>query len=210
LLAGRGFRARRPGVEELLDGIGVVPAATATPAPVHEPLDELTGLPGRRTFIVHLERAVAWADETGEPLALALLDVNEISTVRDADGRRTADSLLRRTGEVLLTGPGLPYRVACDGFAVLFAGISPVVARAFAEGIAGDIAQEAAPLSADVAVVELDPVVAPDSHSLLIRAETELADARERRAFEQAHLAVGPEHLVPRQPERWDTRWLEE
>ena len=202
LLAGRGTRRRKVSAPDPMEGLDgrLIPGDAA---------DGITGLPGLRTFIAHLERGVTWANSTGEPLALALVDLNDIAGVRDTDGRCRADRLLRKTADLLRGCPGLPYQVAGDGFSIIMPGTQPAVARALVEGLAGDIAQEAAPLTADVVVVQLDPVVAPDAHSLLIRAETELADSRERRAFVQAHIMVGPEHLVP-QPDRWDTRWLDD
>ena len=82
--------------------------------------DSLTGLPNRRAWGKELERAVARARRTGEPLTVALLDVDHFKRFNDAHGHLGGDEFAvllpacsaadaAQVLERLLAGvPGLP------------------------------------------------------------------------------------------------------
>ena len=88
-------------------------------------LDSLTGLPNRRGFDEHLDRAVAAAQRTGLPLALALVDVDHFKAVNDRDGHVAGDALLQRLASAwsacLPAGTRLS-RHGGDEFAVVVSG----------------------------------------------------------------------------------------
>ncbi|MBW3657088.1 MAG: GGDEF domain-containing protein [Actinobacteria bacterium] len=56
--------------------------------------DKLTGLHNRRAFDELLERELARAARTGDPLALALLDLDRFKAYNDAHGHQGGDELL--------------------------------------------------------------------------------------------------------------------
>jgi len=83
--------------------------------------DPLTGLVNRRGFEQALDVAVADADRTGAPIALALVDVDAFKAVNDARGHAGGDALLRSTAaelRALLPAGALVGRLGGDEFAV--------------------------------------------------------------------------------------------
>jgi diguanylate cyclase (GGDEF)-like protein len=58
--------------------------------------DALTGLPNRRAWNAELDRAIARATRTGEPLTIASLDVDRFKTYNDTYGHDEGDRLLER------------------------------------------------------------------------------------------------------------------
>lgn len=63
--------------------------------------DALTGLANRRLFDETLERAVARARRTGEPLAVAVLDIDHFKAVNDEHGHQVGDEVLRQLATAL-------------------------------------------------------------------------------------------------------------
>jgi diguanylate cyclase (GGDEF)-like protein len=63
--------------------------------------DRLTGLANRVTFERMLELEIARATRQGTPLAVAVLDVDGLSTIGDAKGARVADEVLRHVASAI-------------------------------------------------------------------------------------------------------------
>ena len=63
--------------------------------------DQLTGLVNRRQLMQHLERALAQAYRSGEPVALLLIDLDRFKFVNDTYGHGGGDELLRAVAERL-------------------------------------------------------------------------------------------------------------
>jgi len=59
--------------------------------------DELTALPNRRAWDEAVERELARAERTGDPLCLALLDLDHFKAYNDRLGHQAGDRHLRRT-----------------------------------------------------------------------------------------------------------------
>ena len=82
--------------------------------------DVLTGLPNRRAFLSHLDRALAKRDDV--PFALCLVDVDRFKVVNDTHGHAAGDGLLREVAR-RLSGAVRPTdvvaRLGGDEFAVL-------------------------------------------------------------------------------------------
>ncbi|MEW6777497.1 MAG: GGDEF domain-containing protein [Bdellovibrionota bacterium] len=63
--------------------------------------DPLTSLANAGAFHEELERELARADRTGQPLSLVLLDLDFFKKVNDQHGHLTGDQVLRRVGMIL-------------------------------------------------------------------------------------------------------------
>ena len=84
--------------------------------------DELTQLANRRTFTAAGTRELARARRSKRPLAVALIDVDDLKWVNDTFGHAAGDEVLRAVAEMLRTqtrGIDLAARYGGDEFALL-------------------------------------------------------------------------------------------
>lgn len=84
--------------------------------------DGLTKLPNRQQFDERLDQALSQAERFGEPLALALIDVDNLGEVNEKHGHDAGDELLRQTGTFLrdaVRRSDTPARLSGSEFAVL-------------------------------------------------------------------------------------------
>lgn len=87
--------------------------------------DVLTGLPNRRAFAAALEAAMRKAEESGEPLAVAVLDVDHFKTINDLHGHDEGDRVLMALADMLKSqsaGRGLAARYGGEEFVILMPG----------------------------------------------------------------------------------------
>ena len=85
-------------------------------------LDGLTGLGNHRAFQDELARQLEGASRDGTPLALLLVDVDDLRKVNDANGHAAGDDLLVAVGRIaarIVRRTDRAYRVGGDEFAVL-------------------------------------------------------------------------------------------
>jgi diguanylate cyclase (GGDEF)-like protein len=90
--------------------------------------DPLTGLPNRAAFHESFDRARYVATLAGEPLSVALIDLDHFKLVNDACGRSIGDQVLRRVAAVIsgaLRGSDLVARWGGEEFAMLFPKTAP-------------------------------------------------------------------------------------
>ena len=84
--------------------------------------DELTGLAGRHLFTENLKSALARSDRTGQLLAVAFVDIDDLKLINDQFGHRAGDQVLIEMAE-RLTRAVRPYdtvaRWGGDEFVVL-------------------------------------------------------------------------------------------
>jgi diguanylate cyclase (GGDEF)-like protein len=126
--------------------------------------DALTQLPNRTLFAERLQAALS-IDNSGRPLSVALIDLDDFKLVNDGLGHAVGDSLLIEIGKRLASAVcqhDTVARLGGDEFVVVLDGTDPV--------------------GADIAVSRLlsalsVPVVA-DGHELLISASIGVADGR--------------------------------
>jgi len=88
-------------------------------------MDPLTGLANHRAFQEELGRQVADATRSGRPLALVILDLDDLKRVNDADGHAAGDELLATVGRLVgatLRTSDRAFRVGGDEFALLLPG----------------------------------------------------------------------------------------
>jgi diguanylate cyclase (GGDEF)-like protein len=99
--------------------------------------DPLTGLANRRAFDEHLTRFLGRTRTAGEPLAVAVADVNGLKRLNDTRGHAAGDDALRHTAaaaaHVVRSWPGaLATRLGGDEFALVLPGGHPDDAHAVA------------------------------------------------------------------------------
>lgn len=101
-------------------------------------VDELTGLPNRRSVLEQFPRIVGVASRNGLSIGLVLFDVDHFKTVNDLHGHLAGDALLRHVSGVLAeqTRAGdLVGRVGGEEFVVLLANAGADDATKAAESI---------------------------------------------------------------------------
>lgn len=84
--------------------------------------DGLTGAPNRRTWDHELSRACARARDTGDPLCVAIIDLDNFKTYNDTHGHQAGDRLLREAvaaWTAILGGAGMLARYGGEEFTVL-------------------------------------------------------------------------------------------
>ncbi|WP_334177707.1 sensor domain-containing diguanylate cyclase [Pseudoxanthomonas sp.] len=94
--------------------------------------DPLTGLPNRRAFAAALDTAMRKAAQSGDPLAVAVLDVDHFKTVNDLHGHDEGDRVLVALGDMLRSqaaGRGLAARHGGEEFVILMPGATLEEAR---------------------------------------------------------------------------------
>lgn len=64
--------------------------------------DYLTGVPNRRHGMAYLESQLARADRQGQPVGLAVIDVDHFKTVNDRHGHATGDAVLNQVAQALV------------------------------------------------------------------------------------------------------------
>ena len=160
-------------------------------------LDELTGLATRQAFHQALARETARARRHGAPLAVAVLDVDDLRGVNERLGRESADAALAALGrcvETILPPGAAASRVAGDEFAVVLPASTRRDAELFLTRF--DAERESLERCRNVTVTagtaELMP--ADDAITLFERAANALQAAKKRRGRDPksgAHDAHG-------------------
>jgi diguanylate cyclase (GGDEF)-like protein len=157
--------------------------------------DGLTDLPNQRAFQEDLPRAVAAAARYGEPLTLALLDIDDFKLANDRHGHPQGDAMLKRVAAVLREArPGdRPYRIGGDEFALLLAHTDTEGARVLAHRLSRDLAD--AGIKVSIGASTRRPGVHPDT----FRAEADAAlyEAKRQGGDGNAHFDdLGARQLV--------------
>jgi diguanylate cyclase (GGDEF)-like protein len=109
--------------------------------------DELTGLPNRRALTAHLQLAA----RRGQPVGVALLDLDQFKAVNDTHGHDGGDELLRVVAARLADLPApvrLAARLSGDEFVIVIHG-DPDQALAAARSAAEAISEAPIPLGHD-------------------------------------------------------------
>ena len=87
--------------------------------------DSLTGLPNRRSFFSSIEQNLQAAAQSGEPLAVGLIDLDGFKAVNDLYGHKVGDQLLVDASKRLQSHPGWDAsfaRLGGDEFGVILRG----------------------------------------------------------------------------------------
>ena len=138
--------------------------------------DELTALPNRRAWDEAVVREIARAQRSGEPLCVALLDLDHFKAYNDTHGHQAGDAHLRRTAAMWrreLRAIDVLARYGGEEFGVLLPACEPDMAREVVDRV-----RFATPNgeTASAGVVLFDGQESPDS--LLARADAALYRAK--------------------------------
>jgi diguanylate cyclase (GGDEF)-like protein len=94
--------------------------------------DELTGLPNRRSWNTELPRTIERVRRTGDPMSMAIIDIDHFKRFNDTYGHPAGDRMLKETAaawqEQLRTGDHLA-RYGGEEFVVLLPDATPAQAR---------------------------------------------------------------------------------
>lgn len=105
--------------------------------------DALTNLANRKAFDEALKRGLDAADQNGEPLTLAVIDIDHFKSFNDTWGHQTGDQVIRYVASVI-SRAGLAPRTAAryggEEFAVIFPGEHARAAMAVVEEIREEVA----------------------------------------------------------------------
>lgn len=169
-------------------------------------LDTLTGLSNRRDFTASLGRELAACARDGEPLTLALIDVDHFKLFNDAAGHTRGDRLLMRVAGLLegmlLRPREMAARLGGDEFALVFPETDAAQARERVEKLRvrmADLAPvfQTAGLRAPTLTIGLatsDPEAPLTADALFDRADAALYLAKENgrnRVAAASELAAG-------------------
>jgi diguanylate cyclase (GGDEF)-like protein len=94
--------------------------------------DTLTGLGNHRAFQEEIERQWTAAIRNGQPMALAIVDLDDFKRINDAHGHAYGDGLLRRASTTIATDlrrGDRAFRVGGDEFAIILPGTDAEGAR---------------------------------------------------------------------------------
>ena len=101
--------------------------------------DAQTGLGNKRHFEELLQRYLDRADETGKPLTLCLVDLDDFKSVNDTFGHPAGDRVLSQVAARLRRG-GESFRIGGDEFALLLPERTTEEGREIAEAVARRVA----------------------------------------------------------------------
>jgi diguanylate cyclase (GGDEF)-like protein len=105
--------------------------------------DALTGLYNSRRFHEDLPREIGRARRSGQPLALAWIDLDGFKQVNDrlghAEGDRVLAEVARRIDGAVRKDVDRCYRVGGDEFAVLLPGVDAAGGSSILERVRGDV-----------------------------------------------------------------------
>jgi diguanylate cyclase (GGDEF)-like protein len=110
----------------------------------HAMRDPLTGLGNRRLMEQRLPQLLADAEKAGEPVALAVIDLDHFKQVNDRFGHAAGDRVLVALADLLrhhTRGDDLLVRLGGEEFLVVLAGATPARAREVSERLRQQVEQ---------------------------------------------------------------------
>ena len=168
--------------------------------------DSLTGLPNRTLFQDRLAEAIEKASQSGESVAIIIMDLNRFKEINDTLGHQFGDELLFEIGRRLtgtLRDSDTVSRLGGDEFAVTVFVREAARATEVAQKIV-DVVEAPftlAGVSIDVTAsmgIALYPLHAADAETLMKRADVAMYDAKENHADFAVYEPGRDEHSVRR------------
>jgi diguanylate cyclase (GGDEF)-like protein/hemerythrin-like metal-binding protein len=181
--------------------------------------DGLTELANRRHFDLTLNREFARSKRTGQPLALAMLDVDDFKKFNDHYGHQAGDDCLKAVARTLRGGihraTDLAARYGGEEFALVLPGTGGIAARQLAEKIrqaveALNIAHQKAQtgrdcLTVSIGVATTDATVGHDVKELIEAADRALYRAK---SLGRNRVCIAPNFRQTIRPEVADRNGL--
>ena len=146
--------------------------------------DPLTGACNRRTFQRELARHLTHSDRTGEPLSLAMFDLDHFKRLNDRYGHQVGDDALRRVARALSSASrafDIVSRYGGEEFAVIMPALAAGEALRAVERLREAIARTGGPnpVTASAGVASY-PANAGDAESLIRFADEALYESKAR------------------------------
>ncbi|MFL5944656.1 MAG: diguanylate cyclase [Gaiellaceae bacterium] len=149
--------------------------------------DPLTDLLNRRSFVQHLDAEVARSRRYTRPLALVILDLDELKTLNDTQGHAAGDEALKQIADALratIRSGDNAFRIGGDEFAVILPEADEQDALGAAQRIADGLA-----LSASFGVAVCG--AACEAGALLREADDAMYRMKRRRRAEALRASEG-------------------
>ncbi len=145
-------------------------------------LDPLTGLGNHRAFQEELSRQIDTARRHEYPLALVLIDLDDLKSVNDERGHAGGDGLLASMGRLVATTirtGDRGFRVGGDEFAILMPhadaeAASALIHRLLAQSLGGSATRPGMPVFSFSAGISTFPVLSGDRSRLYRQADAAL------------------------------------
>lgn len=206
---------------ELVPAIAVVGSASVMMLLLRERLDRLitdlertastdglTGLPNRRSWHASFETEVERARRSGQPLSIAIFDLDRFKAINDCLGHAEGDRALVRFSSLLATecrSFDVPGRLGGEEFGLLLGGANAEGAVAFAERLRSRLEllnlHDETPFTVSIGVAQLD-VHAEDIEAMMLAADRALYRAKDE-GRDRVCVADSPK-LAPLPGERTD------
>jgi diguanylate cyclase (GGDEF)-like protein len=165
--------------------------------------DPLTGLHNHRAFDQDLAQEIQRTSRTGLPLALVVLDVNDLKTVNDAASHKAGDRLLKSVADTLALShraTDRAYRIGGDEFALILTDAGEWAALQLVHRVQATLANRGgAPVDVTAGIAEAVDLCSKDD---LVR-DADLALISARRAGQG--VAVYTPDMKPSQDARSET-----
>jgi len=150
--------------------------------------DALTGLPNRRTMKYVLAREVAFAERTGWPLSVVMVDIDHFKALNDTYGHQAGDHVLERTArrlDSLVRSSDVVARYGGEEFVLIFPGTGLDLAVEVAQQLRNALRcdrftfdKQEMSVTASFGVAELHSCGAEDADTLVSKADTALYEAK--------------------------------
>lgn len=152
--------------------------------------DALTGLPNRRTMKYVLSREVAFAERTGWPLSLVMVDIDHFKALNDTYGHQAGDHVLERTArrlDSLVRSSDVVARYGGEEFVLIFPGTGLDMAVEVAQQLRNALRCDRfaydsfeIAVTASFGVAELHSCEAQGADALIARADGALYEAKKQ------------------------------
>lgn len=150
--------------------------------------DALTGLPNRRTMKYVVSREVAFAERTGWPLSVVMVDLDHFKSLNDTYGHQAGDYVLERTArrlDSLVRNSDVVARYGGEEFVLIFPGTGLEQAVEISQQLRNALRcdrfqfdNQEITVTASFGVAELHSCGCTDVDALIARADSALYDAK--------------------------------
>jgi two-component system cell cycle response regulator len=149
--------------------------------------DQLTGLLAGQNLEQRLDGLLDRADDTGEPISIAIADLGGLRSINEAFGREGGDEVLRTVARAIVESVGDAshcYRLGGDAFVVLYPGLQLAAAQEQARTLRVAIAGATATMTGgtQVALAAYTGVAAYPGDAQRARSLIRVADRRMQEA----------------------------